>query len=67
MNEPKTFDEYDGFKQIDDMEEMLPYLDEKSRLIQEAKIAIATDKILTKCVSKKNNDNFIKMVFQHTR
>lgn len=67
MNESKTFDEYDGFKQIDDMEEMLPYLDEKSRLLQEAKIAVITDKILSKCVSKKDNNNLMRMAFQHTR
>lgn len=68
MTNEEEYKNFEDFKRLDDMSEFLPYLDGKARELQEARIAIETNRILGTFVSKRQIDKklFLKE-FQHIK
>ncbi len=52
MTNQTDFEDFEGFKHLDDMGEVLPYLDAKSRELYETRMAIETNRILKKNAAK---------------
>ena len=53
MTEQEDYETFEGFKHLDDMGEVLQYLDPQSREIYETRMAIETNRVLKKNSSPK--------------